>query len=45
LCRPILPIKALADHPELAGFAVAFEQRGRLQILGTLVRTLRRHPG
>jgi hypothetical protein len=39
----MLPIKA--DHPERAGFAAAFEERGRLQILGTLVRALRRHPG
>src|SRR6516165_9465197 len=45
LCRPTLPIKALADHPELAGFAVAFEQRGRLQILGTLVRYATPPPG
>jgi hypothetical protein len=33
-----------SDHPELAAFAAAFERRGRVAVLETLVRVLRQDP-
>src|SRR5262245_61283901 len=39
------PIEGLADHPELAGVAEAFEQRGRVAMLRTIVKALRGAPG